>query len=180
VVQPARTRPVARPPRRNLRRTNHSGTRHVHRLRRALDGPRTAGRRQADRHDVNEDAHALARKYWEKAGVANRIELHVGEIGNRLPPLVPDLAGKVDFAFIDADKPGYGAYYDTCIELVRPGGILVFDNVLQRGAVADPDANPSRKHGRIMRTFNDRLRADDRITMSILPVGDGVLVARKK
>ncbi len=130
--------------------------------------------------DVNENAHALARKYWEKAGVANRIELHVGEIGNRLPPLVPDLAGKVDFAFIDADKPGYGAYYDTCIELVRPGGILVFDNVLQCGAVADPDANPSRKHGRIMRTFNDRLRADDRITMSILPVGDGVLVARKK
>ncbi len=130
--------------------------------------------------DVNEDAQAIARKYWEKAGVADRIELHVGEISDRLPPLVPGLVGKVDFAFIDADKPGYGAYYDTCIDLVRPGGIFVFDNVLQGGAVADPDAAPSRKHGRVMRAFNDRLRADGRISMSVLPVGDGILIARKK
>ena len=130
--------------------------------------------------DVNEDAHSLGRKYWEKAGVAERIDLHVGEIDELLPPLVVALAGKVDFVFIDADKPGYGAYYETCIDLLRPGGIFVFDNVLQRGAVADPDGNPSSKHGRVMRDFNDRLRADDRISMSILPVGDGILLARKK
>lgn len=130
--------------------------------------------------DVNESAHILARKYWKKAGVADRIDLHVGEVSDILPKLADDLRGTLDFAFIDADKPGYGDYYDICIDLIRPGGVMAFDNVLQRGAVADPDANPGRKHARTMRNFNARLCGDDRISTVLLPIGDGVLIARKK
>lgn len=130
--------------------------------------------------DVNEDAQKLARKYWEKAGVAGRIELHVGEVRDRLPALADDLRGRLDFAFVDADKPGYGDYYDMCLELLRPGGLMVFDNVLQRGAVADPEAHPRSKNAPLMRAFNERLYRDERVSVSMLPVGDGVFVVRKR
>lgn len=130
--------------------------------------------------DVNESALVLARKYWAKAGVADRIELHVGEVRDHLPALADGLRGRLDFAFVDADKPGYGDYYDACIELLRPGGLMVFDNVLQTGAVADPEAATGRKHARTMRDFNDRVIADERVSVSMLPMGDGLLLARKR
>lgn len=128
--------------------------------------------------DVNEDAQKLARKYWEKAGVADRIELHVGEVRDHLPALADELRGNLDFAFVDADKPGYADYYDVCIDLLRPSGVMVFDNVLQNGRVADPDG-PG-KHTKTMRAFNEKVFRDDRVSMSVLPMGDGLLVARKR
>ena len=130
--------------------------------------------------DVNEDAHVLARAHWEKAGVAGKIDLHVGEVRDCLPRLADSLRGKLDFAFIDADKPGYGAYYDACLDLLRPGGMMAFDNVLQRGSVANPGAHADSKHARTMRGFNDRVIGDDRVSVSLLPVGDGLLLVRKR
>lgn len=130
--------------------------------------------------DVNEDAHVLARKYWAEAGVDDRIDLRVGEISDHLPALRAELSGAVDLAFIDADKPGYGDYYDACLDLLRPGGVMVFDNVLQRGAVADPKSHPDGKHGETMNKFNVRVCDDERVSTSIIPLGDGLLLARKR
>lgn len=130
--------------------------------------------------DVNEDAHALAQRYWAKAGVAGKIDLRVGEVRDHLPNLVEELRGNVDFAFVDADKPGYGDYFELCLDALRPGGLMAFDNVLQHGAVADPAAHPQSKHAHVMRDFNARLFDDERVSLSMLPVGDGLLLVRKR
>ncbi|MEX2455611.1 MAG: class I SAM-dependent methyltransferase [Rhodospirillaceae bacterium] len=130
--------------------------------------------------DVNEDAHGLARKFWAKAGVADRIDLRVGEVRDHLPAVADEIRGRLDFAFVDADKPGYGDYYDVCIDLLRRGGVIAFDNVFQGGAVADPESPPRRKHAATMRAFNDRICRDERVTTAMLPIGDGVLIARKR
>jgi len=127
--------------------------------------------------DVNESAHVLARKYWDKADVADRIDLRVGEVRDHLPVVADEVRGSLDFAFVDADKPGYGDYYDVCIDLLRPGGVMVFDNVLQHGAVAGDGHS---KHAATMRDFNARLCADPRITTALLSVADGLLLARKR
>lgn len=130
--------------------------------------------------DVNEDAHALGLEYWAKAGVDQKIDLRVGEVRDHLPTLTDEYRGRVDFAFVDADKPGYGDYYDMCLDLLRPGGMMAFDNVLQHGAVASPVDHPDSKHARVMHDFNARLFSDERISTSMLPIGDGLLIARKR
>lgn len=126
--------------------------------------------------DANESAHDLARRHWSEAGVDNKIELRVGQVADTLRNLKREgRAGWFDFAFIDADKPGYSHYYDCCLELVRPGGLLVFDNVFMGGGVAE--ASPRRRYVEDMKAFNKRLRDDTRVSISMIPVGDGLTLA---
>ena len=126
--------------------------------------------------ELDQQAHDLARRHWSEAGVENKIELRVGQVADALRDLKREgRAGWFDFAFIDADKPGYSHYYDCCLELVRPGGLLVFDNVFMGGAVAE--AAPRRRYVEDMKAFNKQLRDDTRVSISMVPVGDGLTLA---
>ena len=127
--------------------------------------------------DGNETAHDMARSYW--AGVADKIELRVGECADSLTALIGEGARqRFDLAFIDADKPGYGHYLECGLELIRPGGLMVFDNVFMRGDVVY-DA-PKGKYTASVQAFNEKLQADQRVDISTLPVGDGITLARIK
>ena len=122
--------------------------------------------------DVSEEYTSVARRYWERAGLADRIEL-------RLAPAVETLRGlppepHLDFAFIDADKSGYPAYYEEIVTRVRPGGLVVLDNMLRDGRVLDPQNDDDRA----IVAMNDALVADDRVDVVLLPVRDGVSLAR--
>ena len=129
--------------------------------------------------DGNEGAHDIARRYWAEAGVANKIELRVGECADSLAALLAEGAhGRFDFAFIDADKPGYAHYLECCLDLVKPGGLMIFDNVFMGGDVVN--AQPRRKYTASVQTFNEKLLTDQRVEISMLPVGDGVTMARIK
>jgi predicted O-methyltransferase YrrM len=129
--------------------------------------------------DVSEEWTSMARKFWEKAGVAGKIDLRLAPAVETLDQLIAaNGAGQYDFAFIDADKTGYGAYYERCLTLLRRGGLIVVDNTLWSGAVADPARQD--KDTRAIREFNDALRADPRVALSMLPVGDGVTLAVKR
>jgi predicted O-methyltransferase YrrM len=129
--------------------------------------------------DVSEEWTAVARRYWEEAGVAGRINLRLGPAAETLAGLLRDSgAGSFDFAFIDADKPAYDAYYEACLKLVRPGGLIVIDNVLWSGAVADPAAVDAETAA--LRALNEKVRADPRVDACLLTVGDGVMLARKR
>jgi caffeoyl-CoA O-methyltransferase len=129
--------------------------------------------------DVSESWTAVARRYWEEAGVADKVSLRLGPATDTLEALLADgQAGSFDFAFIDADKENYGRYYDMALELVRPGGLIAIDNVLWGGAVADPadqDADTL-----AIRALNARLHHDARIDLTMLPIGDGLTLARKR
>jgi predicted O-methyltransferase YrrM len=129
--------------------------------------------------DVSEEYTAIARRHWEKAGVAGKIELMLGPAKQTLDArLAAGEADWYDFAFIDADKPGYLGYYEQLMKLVRPGGLIVVDNTLWGGDVADPanrDADTV-----ALREFNDRLLADARIDLSLLPLADGLTIARRR
>ena len=128
--------------------------------------------------DVNEEWTAIARRYWAEAGVASRIRLHLAPALRTLDALIHDgRGGEFDIAFIDADKTSYHAYYERCLELLRPGGLVLVDNVLWSGKVADDD---DRSEDTVaLRAFNARLGADSRIELCMLPVGDGLTIARK-
>jgi caffeoyl-CoA O-methyltransferase len=129
--------------------------------------------------DGNETAHDLARRYWATAGVADKIELRVGECADALAALIGEGALQCfDLAFIDADKPGYGHYLECGLELIRPGGLMIFDNVFMRGDVVR-DA-PKGKYTASVQAFNEKLQADQRVDISTLPVGDGITLARIK
>ncbi len=129
--------------------------------------------------DGNETAHDMARSYWAAAGVADKIELRVGECADSLTALIGEGARqRFDLAFIDADKPGYGHYLECGLELIRPGGLMVFDNVFMRGDVVY-DA-PKGKYTASVQAFNEKLQADQRVDISTLPVGDGITLARIK
>ena len=125
--------------------------------------------------DVSREWTDLAREAWADAGVADRVDL-------RLAPAVETLAtldaDTFDLAFIDADKPGYDAYYTECRRLVRPGGLIVIDNTLWSGDVADPALDDERV--RAIRAINDRVAADEGVESVILPFGDGITLARRK
>lgn len=129
--------------------------------------------------DVSEEWTAIARRYWREAGLAGRIELRLGPASGSLRAmLAAGQAGTFDFAFVDADKPGYADYYERCLELLRPGGLVLFDNVLWSGRVADPaDADPDTV---ALRQLNAALAGDPRIDLAMLPVGDGLTLARKR
>lgn len=127
--------------------------------------------------DVNIDAQVLARQFWAEAGVADRIDLRIGECADALADLIAQgHAASFDLAFIDADKPGYTDYYDACFTLLRPGALMVFDNVFMGGTVVQD--NPSRRYSDSMKAFNRRLHQDARISLSMLPLGDGLTLAR--
>jgi caffeoyl-CoA O-methyltransferase len=126
--------------------------------------------------DVSEEWTAVARRYFERAGLTDRIELRIAPALDTLRalPATPD----IDLVFIDADKTNYHHYYETLLPRLRPGGLLVFDNVLWMGAVANP-ANQDESTVAI-RALNDRLVADERVDTAMLPVADGVTLARKR
>lgn len=126
--------------------------------------------------DVSEEFTAIARRAWERAGLSDRIELRLAPALDTLRALPAD--EHVDLAFIDADKEGYAAYWDELVPRVKPGGLLLVDNVLWSGRVADPSADDETTAA--IRAFNDKVRADDRVVSHILPVADGLTIARKR
>jgi predicted O-methyltransferase YrrM len=129
--------------------------------------------------DVSEEYTAIARRYWEAAGVANKISLQLGSAINTLDKLIAEgQAGTFDFAFIDADKENYEAYFERSLQLVRNGGLIVIDNVLWSGRVADPQVQDTNTTA--LRSFNDKLRKDPRVTLSVVPIGDGLTLALKR
>jgi caffeoyl-CoA O-methyltransferase len=129
--------------------------------------------------DVSEEFTAVARRYWREAGVADRIELRLAPAVETLDRLLADgAAGSFDLAFIDADKENYDAYYEKCLTLLRPGGVILIDNVLWTGRVVDPLDNTA--DTRAIRALNKKLHADQRISLSLLPIGDGLTLARKR
>jgi caffeoyl-CoA O-methyltransferase len=128
--------------------------------------------------DINEEWTSMARRYWEKAGVAKKIELRLAPAQGTLDELIAKgESGSYDFAFIDADKGRYMAYYERCLTLLRPGGLVVVDNTLWSGAVADPAKKDEDTEA--IRAFNDAVHRDKRVAMSLLPIGDGVTLALK-
>lgn len=127
--------------------------------------------------DVSEEWTALARKYWDEAGVAGKIDLRVAPAAETLDRLLADgEQASYDFAFVDADKTGYDGYYERLLQLVRPGGLIAFDNTLWGGRVLDQDAED--EGTRAIQALNTKLAADERITLCLLPVADGVTLAR--
>jgi predicted O-methyltransferase YrrM len=126
--------------------------------------------------DVSEEWTSVARKYWREAGVADKIDLRLAPATETLDQLLADGEGSYDFAFVDADKSGYDAYYERLLRLVRPGGLIVLDNMLRRGEVLDPDDDDTRA----IAALNQKLATDERITLCLLPVADGVTLARRR
>jgi predicted O-methyltransferase YrrM len=128
--------------------------------------------------DVSAEWTAIARKHWEEAGVAKKIRLRLAPALETLAALEAEgMAGRFDFAFIDAHKPEYDGYYEACLKLVRPGGLIAFDNMLQGGNVADrTDRSPGVS---AIRSLNTKIAKDSRVDAVLLPVGDGMTLARR-
>ena len=126
--------------------------------------------------DVSEEWTAIARSYWQRAGVADRIELRIGPALDTLTGLANDES--FDLAFVDADKTAYLDYYEALVPPLRPSGLLLVDNTLQRGRVADSSADDAAV--RSMRKFNDRVTADPRVQSVLLHIGDGVTMIQKR
>jgi O-methyltransferase len=124
--------------------------------------------------EVNETYAAIARKHWAAAGLAAKIDLRMGPALDTLRGLPP---GSFDYAFIDADKGNYDAYYEKCLELVRRGGLIAIDNTLWDGKVADPAATDEDTVA--IRALNAKLFTDSRVSLSLLPFADGLTLARK-
>ena len=129
--------------------------------------------------DMSVEFTTIARDYWQQAGVAERIDLYVQPAVQTLAMLLEQGgAGSFDLAFIDADKQNYPAYYETCLQLVRPGGIIAIDNILLNGRVVEPQPDhPRSVH--VMHEFNARLLTDPRVSLCILPMGDGMTLLRR-
>lgn len=129
--------------------------------------------------DVSEEWTNIARRYWQKAKLDDRIELRLRPAIESLDGLIAEgRAGSFDFAFIDADKENYDGYYERCLTLLRAGGLIAVDNALWGGSVAD--ASDERPDTVAIRSLNAKVLADDRVSSSLVPVGDGVLLARKR
>ena len=129
--------------------------------------------------DLSEEYTATARRYWEEAGVAGRIDLRLGPAADTLSALLAEGgAGSYDLAFIDADKVNYRSYFESCLELLRPGGLILIDNVLWNGRPArreEVDEDTA-----AIRELNAALHRDERIDVSLLSIGDGLTLARKR
>jgi predicted O-methyltransferase YrrM len=129
--------------------------------------------------EIDEEHMATALRFWERAGVAGKIDFRLAPALDTLDELLAgDLAGAFDLAFIDADKENYPAYYESLLRLVRPNGLMVIDNVLWGGKVMDTDQVDPQTSA--IRSLNDQLRDDERVDTSLLPIGDGVMLARKR
>jgi predicted O-methyltransferase YrrM len=128
--------------------------------------------------DIDRGYAAIGAPYWAAAGVAHKIELAIGPaLGTLDARLAAGAAGSFDFAFIDADKRGYDAYYERCLRLVRPGGLVAIDNVLWSGAVARQALDEDTA---ALQALNTKLHGDARIDLAMLPIGDGLTLARKR
>lgn len=128
--------------------------------------------------DVDERWTSIGRRYWKEAGVEDKIDLRIAPAVETLEQLVDEgRTGSFDFAFIDADKEHYAEYYERCLMLVRSRGLIAIDNTLWSGAVADAADNGDDTLA--IRAFNQHVYADDRVTMSLLPIGDGLTLAVK-
>jgi caffeoyl-CoA O-methyltransferase len=129
--------------------------------------------------DVNEETTAVAKRYWAESGVAERIELRLAPALETLDSLIAEGAENTyDFIFIDADKTNYDAYYERALTLLRPGGLIVVDNVLWDGAVINSASTDPAT--RAIRALNAKVKSDQRVSCSLLPVGDGLLLARRR
>ena len=129
--------------------------------------------------DVSADWTSIARRYWAEAGVADRVDLRLGPALETLDRLLADgEAGTFDFAFLDADKELYPDYYERILELLRPGGLLAIDNVFGGGRIADPAADDKRLAA--IRRLNDRVAADERVSLALVPIADGLTLVRKR
>lgn len=130
--------------------------------------------------DVSYEFTSIARRYWQEAGINHKISLYIEPAIETLDRLIGmGQSGTFDFAFIDADKNNYGAYYDRCFQLVRQGGLILVDNVLWYGSVADP-AMDSDPRTQAIKQINQQIYHDDRVQISLIPIGDGLTIARKK
>ena len=129
--------------------------------------------------DVNPETSRIAQRYWRRAGIFPKMQLEFRPAAETLARLIEShQSGNFDFAFIDADKESYDSYYERCLTLLRPGGLVAIDNALWDGRVADSTAvDPSTI---AIRALNLKVSADDRVTSSLVPIGDGLLLARKK
>jgi predicted O-methyltransferase YrrM len=125
--------------------------------------------------DVNDELADRCRAYFEEAGLGNRIILHTGEAA----ALLPGIPGPFDLVFIDADKPNYSTYYDLVIDKLRPGGVILADNVLYHGEVLSPDSGQSH-NARAISAFNKKIAADERVETVLLTLRDGLFLIRKK
>ncbi|OEU86610.1 SAM-dependent methyltransferase [Streptomyces abyssalis] len=126
--------------------------------------------------DVSEEWTSVARRYWDRAGLTDRVDLRIAPAEETLRALPTEQA--VDFAFIDADKTGYPTYYEELVPRMRQGGLIVLDNVLRGGRVVDPSAQDAAD--RAIRQINDTITADSRVQSVMLPMRDGVTLARKR
>jgi predicted O-methyltransferase YrrM len=128
--------------------------------------------------DISEEWTTIARRYWQEAGMADRIDLRLAPAQETLASLIDGESGSFDFAFIDADKANYGVYYEQALQLLKPGGLLAIDNVLWNGDVADPDIHDEDTEA--IRALNTKIHADERVTLSLVPIGDGLTLAVKR
>lgn len=129
--------------------------------------------------DTSEEWTSMARRYWSKAGLENRITLELLPASETLEDLLENgQAGSFDFVFIDADKQNYPLYYEQSLELLRTGGLMAVDNTLWSGAVADPEN--TEPGTRAIRRFNEMVKVDDRVVKSLVPIGDGLTLLIKK
>ena len=129
--------------------------------------------------DVSEEFTSVARRYWQEAGVTDKIELRLAPALETLDQLLADgQAETFDFAFIDADKENYQGYYERSLQLIRPGGLVAIDNVLWGGRVADPQVQDNNTLA--IRAFNEKLHHDEQVSISLVPIADGLTLALKR
>lgn len=129
--------------------------------------------------DINEASTNIAKKFWKFAGVIDKIQLELRPAGETLQMLLDNgHANSFDFSFIDADKAGYADYYEKSLALLRPGGLIAVDNVLWDGRVADPADNDNQT--KAIRALNATIAKDNRVDISMIPIGDGLTLARKR
>jgi O-methyltransferase len=129
--------------------------------------------------DVSEEWTQVARRFWREAGLTDRIDLRIAPANDTLAALARDPGpDSFDFAFVDADKTGYDGYYERCLTLVRPGGLIAFDNTLWSGAVADPAREDD--DTKALRALNTKAHTDPRVDACLLTIGDGILLVRRR
>ena len=128
--------------------------------------------------DLSEEWTGVARRYWREAGVSERIDLRIGPALETLAGLARARAGEFDMVFLDADKEHYPEYYELALGLLTPGGLLLIDNTLWDGAVID--AEDQRESTTAIRALNAKLVEDERVDLSLVPIGDGLTLARKR
>ena len=129
--------------------------------------------------DISADYTKIAQRFWAEAGLAERIDLRLGDARESLAALHAEgLDGAYDFAFIDADKSGYDTYYEHCLALVRPGGLILIDNTFHMGQIAEPERWGD--NAPVVDALNRKIKADERVTMVMLPIGDGLTLCRKR